>query len=455
MAADRAEFELLPLTSGHAADDTFAWTAAGKVSLAQWMADVHALSERMPPAAYALNLCGSTYAFSVAFAAALVRRQTSLLPASRAPEVLARLSRSYAGTVAMVEDAEPALPFPAVVVAPAGAAARPLDGIAAIPSAHVAAIVFTSGTTGEPEPHAKTWRSLVAGARSERDALALRSIRRAAILGTVPPQHMYGLESSLMLAWQSGYAFHGRRPFYPADIAAALAATSAPRILVTTPVHLRALFDVDLDLPSLALIVSATAPLDIELARAAEARYGAPVREIYGCTETGQIASRRTLEGTAWELMHDVRISTHGDTFLAGSGHIDQRVALADDLHLIDERHFEMRGRKSDVVNIAGKRSSLAFLDQQLLNVPGVEDAAFLMPDEQAPNTTRLVAFVVAPMLESASILKSLRSRIDPLFLPRPLYRVLQLPRNATGKLPREVLLGLKARLDRKAQAPE
>ncbi|MEO5699883.1 MAG: AMP-binding protein [Casimicrobiaceae bacterium] len=455
MAADRAEVEFLPLTSGHAPGDTFAWTAAGAVSLAQWMADVHALSERLPPASYALNLCRSTYAFSVALAAALVRRQTSLLPASRAPEVLTRLSQRYADTVAIVDDPEPDLPFSVVVAACAGATAEPLDAIVAIPATHVAALVFTSGTTGEPEPHAKTWGSLVASARAERDALALRSLAGATILGTVPPQHMYGLESALLLAWQGGYSFHGQRPFYPADIAAALAATSAPRILVTTPLHLRALVDVDLDLPSMALIVSATAPLAIELARAAEARYGAPVREIYGCTETGQIASRRTLEGTAWKLMHGVRISTQGDTFLAYGGHVDRRVALSDDLHLIDERHFELLGRKADVVNIAGKRSSLAFLNQQLLNVPGVEDAVFLMPEEQAPNTTRLVAFVVAPTLDPASLLESLRSRVDPVFLPRPLYRVELLPRNATGKLPREALLALAARLDRKAQIRE
>ncbi len=455
MAADRAESALQPLTSGHVAGDAFAWTAAGAVTLAQWKADVHALSGRLPPAAYALNLCKGSYAFSVAFAAALVRRQSSLLPASRAPEALSRLAQRYADTVAIVDEAEAGLPFPSLVVAPAASAAEPFQGVAAVPSEHVAAIVFTSGTTGEPEPHAKTWRSLVAGARSERDALALQSVDRAAIVGTVPPQHMYGLESSLMLAWHCGYAFHGLRPFYPADIAGALAAMPAPRILVTTPLHLRALLGADVELPPVALILSATAPLDIELALAAEARYDVPVREIYGCTESGQIASRRTREGAAWELMRDVRIDSRDDTWFVDGGHVDRRVALADDLRLVDDRHFELRGRKADVVNIAGKRSSLAFLDQQLLTLPGVEDAAFLMPDEQAEGTTRLIAFVVAPNLGTASILESLRSRVDPVFLPRPLHRVRQLPRNATGKLPRDALLALAARLERESPAPQ
>jgi len=36
-----------------------------------------------------------------------------------------------------------------------------------------------------------------------------------------------------------------------------------------------------------------------------------------------------------------------------------------------------------------------------------------------------------------------LRARIDAVFLPRPLFFVDTLPRNATGKLPRETLLRL------------
>ena len=50
---------------------------------------------------------------------------------------------------------------------------------------------------------------------------------------------------------------------------------------------------------------------------------------------------------------------------------------------------------------------------------------------------------MVAPRLEPAAILRALRERIDPAFLPRPLLIVDALPRNATGKLAREGLLAL------------
>jgi len=51
-----------------------------------------------------------------------------------------------------------------------------------------------------------------------------------------------------------------------------------------------------------------------------------------------------------------------------------------------------------------------------------------------------VAALVVAPDLEKKDILAALAERINPVFLPRPLYKVDSLPRNAMGKLPREAL---------------
>ena len=55
---------------------------------------------------------------------------------------------------------------------------------------------------------------------------------------------------------------------------------------------------------------------------------------------------------------------------------------------------------------------------------------------------TRLGAAVVAPGLSVAALTEQLRQLIDPVFLPRPLLMVEQLPRNATGKLPQQALQG-------------
>src|SRR5690606_38098131 len=95
----------------------------------------------------------------------------------------------------------------------------------------------------------------------------------------------------------------------------------------------------------------------------------------------------------------------------------------------------------SDLVNIAGKRSSLAYLNHHLNAIPGVQDGAFYMPPEKGNGeVTRLQAVAVAPDLTPDEIIAALREKIDPAFMPRPLYKVAQLPRNATGKLPQAAL---------------
>ncbi|MFZ2755067.1 MAG: AMP-ligase, partial [Lysobacteraceae bacterium] len=54
-----------------------------------------------------------------------------------------------------------------------------------------------------------------------------------------------------------------------------------------------------------------------------------------------------------------------------------------------------------------------------------------------------IAALAVAPGLDEAAILLALRQSVDPVFLPRRLRIVDALPRNDTGKLPREALLRL------------
>jgi acyl-coenzyme A synthetase/AMP-(fatty) acid ligase len=108
-----------------------------------------------------------------------------------------------------------------------------------------------------------------------------------------------------------------------------------------------------------------------------------------------------------------------------------------------------LHGRTADLVNIAGKRSSLAYLNHQLNSIRGVLDGTFFLPDEShasSTGVTRVAAFVVAPTLDPATLIEELRRRIDPVFLPRPLMFVERLPRNDTGKLPQEALRELAAR---------
>src|SRR3546814_13602925 len=86
----------------------------------------------------------------------------------------------------------------------------------------------------------------------------------------------------------------------------------APRVLVTAPVHLRALVESRAQLPPLSFILSATAPLSLALAQACEAAWQVPVYEIYGCTEAGSTATRRTTDGERRHLLAELRLTVAG-----------------------------------------------------------------------------------------------------------------------------------------------
>jgi acyl-coenzyme A synthetase/AMP-(fatty) acid ligase len=197
-------------------------------------------------------------------------------------------------------------------------------------------------------------------------------------------------------------------------------------------------------IPPVDRLLSATAPLAPALAREAETRLGAPLYEIFGSTETGQIARRRTIESPIWQLLPGVELSQHeGHTFAQG-GHVEQRYEVADVIELRGAHGFLLHGRNADLINIAGKRSSLGYLNHHLNAIENVEDGSFFCPPAAASAAIeRLCAFVVAPRLSPAQLMNALRERIEPVFLPRPLLFLDKLPRNDTGKLPRAELQAL------------
>jgi acyl-coenzyme A synthetase/AMP-(fatty) acid ligase len=405
----------------------------------------------LPERQHVLNACGDRYRFTVAFAASLVARKISLLPSTHTPEVIRQLTEFAPDVFCLTDDPRcqidlPQVRFPEALRPGQAEAARGSQGVwppVEIEEERLAAYVFTSGSTGTPVPYRKTWGRLVHCVRYEAERLGLLDGRSHAIVGTVPPQHMYGFESTVLLALQSGNAFSAGRPFYPADVSSELSSVPRPRMLVSTPVHLRTILAADIQLPSCDLVLSATAPLSQNLAREVEQRCETRLLEIYGSTETGQIASRRTAETVEWQLFTGVRLFADQEQTWAEGGHIEQPTPLCDVLEVTARDRFLLHGRLSDLVNIAGKRSSLSYLNHQLNAIPGVVDGAFFVRDEEdssSTGVTRVAALVVAPGLDAASVTDQLRRRIDPVFLPRPLLFVESLPRNETGKLPHDAL---------------
>jgi acyl-coenzyme A synthetase/AMP-(fatty) acid ligase len=424
---------------------TLAWRAHDQVTRDDFLRDVQALSAQLPKNDYIINLCEDRYGFLTGFAAALTSHCTTLLPQNRTAHAINEILQEYP-TAYQLRDSEVSdchmmhteLPSPNVTHIPL------------IARDHLAAIVFTSGSTGRARPNKKTWGSLVTGARMLQQRFDFNINGNARnIVATVPPQHMYGLETSILNPLINGVSIYTGPTFFPADIRIALQSMPTPRILITTPVHLNACLESGQEWPELQAIISATAPLPKTLATRAESVFGCPVLEIYGCTEAGSMASRRTVAGDPWRLFEGacLKETTAGHSLYGD--HLDEEIPLHDTLQLLDDHSFVLQGRHSDMINIAGKRASLADLNIQLQEIEGVTDGAFLVPDDTAASVTRLIAFAVSESLDAQAICRSLQARIDPVFIPRPLYLVDKLPRNETGKLPRDALAALLERIRR------
>lgn len=413
------------------------WRAGRRITREALFHDAICLAESLPERSHVANYCVDRYNFLVAFLAAMLRGQITCLPNDRTTGVQARIADRFPGLYGLGDAPMPSDLIEHQWVEMAGLSPRSDIAPPNIATDRVVAQVFTSGTTGQPEAHAKTWGALFAAAQSLGTRFGLRRDRETTIIATVPAQHMYGLETIILMPLICGVAAHAGHPFYPADIQEALAAVPESRILATTPTHLRALVKSGAPLPKLDTIVSATANLSADLASRAEDLFGAHVLEIFGFTEVGSLATRRTVEGDRWRVLDEYSLHHEGGVAAVSGTQLNVPVAMSDVIELCSPQEFVLRGRAADLVNIAGKRTSLAGLNAKLSEIDGIVDGTFyLPPEDENGKASRLIVIAVAPQVPSEEIKRKLSECLDPAFVPRRIYHVPRLPRNAVGKLP-------------------
>lgn len=446
------------------AADVIAWRGTRAVTRHGFLKDVLDVARQLPDHAHVINICNDSYLFLVGFAAAVTRGQVTLMPPSRVPGVVVAIAEDYPDCYLLVDanTADGALPQFRISVDAAAKASpgEPLLFPRDVPTlAHdqLAAVLFTSGSTGKAVPNPKHWGTLVHGATATAGAL-LAGIGAANVVSTVPPQHMYGFETTMLLPLLGFCRLQCERPLFPDDVRKTLELTAEPRVLITTPVHLRTFTEFSGPMPAVTGIVSATAPLSPQLAEASEARFRARLIEVFGSTETGVTATRRTARDEPWQLIDLFDIEARQDGTRVRARHFRDDVLLQDVVRLEGSRQFRLIGRSSDLINIAGKRASLGDLNAKLLAIDGVRDGVIFMPavtggDEADGTVHRTAALVVAPGMTREAILSALRQVVDPAFLPRPLLLVDALPRSETSKLPRAALLDLFARHARDMEA--
>jgi acyl-coenzyme A synthetase/AMP-(fatty) acid ligase len=270
-----------PLIDVYGPDDVLAWESDGPRFAVQFLSDVADLADALPDCASVLNLLSSRYEFLVGFAAAMVRGQVTLLPQSRAPQTLRRIAAEHGDCYALTDRDEPVESLASVTLPFRRSRPSRSLPVPKIPLHQQVAVAFTSGSTGQPMPNRKSWGALVSVARATGSRFGLKAGGRLAVVATVPHQHMFGLETSVMLPIQHGLAIHAGRPLFPEDVRTALEDVAGKSVWVTTPLHLRACMMTGVKLPPIEMIVSATSPLSRELAREAEERFHAPVNEIF------------------------------------------------------------------------------------------------------------------------------------------------------------------------------
>ena len=343
----------------------------------------------------------------------------------------------------------------------------PDASVAASSGSDVAAILYTSGTTGRPKGAMLTHANLAANA--EALALLWRFERGDALLHALPIFHAHGLFVALHCALLAGCKVLFLARFDAERVAALLPRAT---VFMGVPTHYARL----LALPGfgrdacrgMRLFVSGSAPLTAAAHREFEARTGCAILERYGMTETLMITSNTwedrvagrvgwPLPGVELRVVDDARravpagetgaLEVRGPSVFAGYWRLPEKTRedlLPDgffrtgDLACIDAAGcVTLVGRARDLVISGGLNVYPAEVEEALDALPGVAESAVI--GVAHPDLGEAVTAVVAPdgsrALDEAAIRAALGDRLARFKHPKRVFFVDALPRNAMGKV--------------------
>ncbi len=332
----------------------------------------------------------------------------------------------------------------------------------ALDPASVALEICTSGSSGTPKTICKTFGQL------ETEIIALQTqwpdATSLSVLATVSHQHFYGLVIALLWPFSAGRAFDARICPYPEDIIRR-GVTQKQFVLVSSPSHLARLSP-GLDWSVLSgrceAAFSSAAPLRREDSMRASELLQAPVREIYGSTETGAVAWRcqqGSDDEAAWRGLPGARLETTEDSTLAAEAPwLDvNRMILPDRVEFDEHGSFHLLGRVDRIVKIEGKRISLTSLETLLQEHAWVSKVRTLMLERVRVEVAAVLQLTPngwQQVLQTGrkSLIRELKTlldgRIEVVAIPRRWRFVERLPYNPQGKL---ALRDLEAMFDKQS----
>ena len=424
----------------------------------------HALLRAQPGRNFALYLDDSIE-FGAALLGAWHAGKTIWLGADTLDVTCAALRGAVDGFLGQYPAALAPLQPPAV---PACAPALPTTAL--VPE-FPALVVFTSGSTGEPQAIPKKL-SQIASEVATLDVLfgaAAGTAASVAVVATVSHQHIYGLLFKVLWPLTTCRPIHALSLGFHEELAPALAA--GPCVLVASPAHLKRLPE-HLDwrgaVRNLRAVFSSGGPLAPDTALATGALLGKVPFEVYGSSETGGVAWRQRahLADDAWQPFPavDWRLDEEGALHVR-SPHLadDDWLALADRAEAAGDKSFVLRGRSDRIVKIEEKRISLTAMEASLLASGLALEARVIVCPPVAGQRERLAAFIV-PSLDGGAVLASLGKQalnarlrealaatVAAVALPRRWRYLDAMPVNAQGKI---TLAALQALLDDAVPVP-
>jgi acyl-CoA synthetase (AMP-forming)/AMP-acid ligase II len=341
----------------------------------------------------------------------------------------------------------------------------------------VAVILQTSGTTSVPKTVPLTQRNLVASACNLIASLQLTAADRC--LHFLPMFPIGGIVDVLIAPLMAGGSTFVESSFSSGDFYRDLKAwrptwTQAVPVMQQELVNTADAHREELEAHCLRFIRSVSAPLPVPLMEAVEKRFGIPVIEIFGMTETaGVITSNQLPPGkrkpgcVGASAGMEVRILdannqplavnqvgevvVRGDNLMGGyednpeenARLISEAGFRTGDLGYLDEDGFlRLTGRVKDMINRGGEKVSPHEVDQLLLAHPAVADAAsFPVPHPTLGEDVGAVVVLRPGASATPEQIKDyLRERVAFFKVPRMLRFVDDIPRGANGKLQRAVL---------------
>jgi malonyl-CoA/methylmalonyl-CoA synthetase len=338
----------------------------------------------------------------------------------------------------------------------------------------LAAILYTSGTTGRSKGAMLSHRNLASNALVLHRAWGFRP--DDVLVHMLPLFHVHGLfvASHCVLLNGSAMRFHARF-----DARRAIREFAESSVFMGVPtLYTRLLAEPGLTREACArmrLFTSGSAPLLAETHQEFERRTGQRILERYGMTETGMLTSnpldgeRRpgsvgpALPGVEVRIVDDAgapcpagtigNVIVRGENVFSGYWRMPEKNAeefTADgffrtgDLgNLSADGYLTIAGRSKDLIISGGYNVYPKEIELAIDELPGVQESAVIglpHPDFGEAVTAVVVRRRAGPAATESAILAALREKLANFKVPKRVYFVDELPRNTMGKVQKNVL---------------